>query len=134
MSQKSIKGHAIAQHLAYHPLPDSSSIDESFPDEELGAILDQDASWMLYFDGALNSKGCGIGIVLLSPEKVCIPQAYQLAFPATNNIAEYEALLTGLKVALSLGVKELRIVGDSQLILRQSLNKYQIRDPKLKPY
>src|SRR5262249_25094050 len=72
--------------------------------------------------------------VLLSPDGVVIPHAYQLSFHATNNVAEYEALLTGLRLALTLNVKELRIIGDSQLILLQVLTTYRTRDEKLRQY
>ena len=58
-------------------------------------------------------KGRGIGVVLLSPEGVAIPQACQLTFPATNNIAEYEALLVRLKHAQILNVIRLKVMGDS---------------------
>ena len=58
-------------------------------------------------------KGRGIGAVLLSPEGVTIPRACQLAFSATNNIVEYEALLAGLKHAHILGVVRLMVMGDS---------------------
>ena len=58
-------------------------------------------------------KGRGIGVVLLSLEGVVISQACQLAFPATNNVAEYEALLAGLKHAHILGVVRLKVMGDS---------------------
>src|SRR5262249_2341334 len=111
-------------------------MDDEFPDEELRnlSIVDTSPLWLLYFDGALNSKGRGIGAVLLSPEGVTIPRAHQLTFPATNNVAEYEALLSGLKRALMLKVKDLRIIGDSQLVLRQVLSKYRTRDPRFKLY
>ena len=66
-------------------------------------------------------KGRGIGAVLLSPEGVAIPQACQLVLPATNNVAEYEALLVGLKHAHILGVVRLKVMSDSQVILRQVL-------------
>src|SRR5262249_53834857 len=69
-----------------------------------------------------------------TPEGVTIPHAYQLSFPATNNVVEYEALLTGLRMALALNVRELRIIGDSQLILRQVLAKYRTRDERLRQY
>jgi len=94
----------------------------------------RDDMWTLHFDGALNSHRKGIGIVLLSPEGITIPQAFQLDFPVTNNIAEYKVLLAGLKAAHSHGVIKLMIVGDSQLILRQVLTKYRTLNPKLKPY
>ena len=79
-------------------------------------------------------KDRGIGVVLLSPEGVAIPQACQLTFPATNNVAEYEALLAGLKHVHILGVIHLKVMGDSQVILRQVLRKYRTRDPKLISY
>ena len=66
--------------------------------------------WSLYFDRAMNMKGRGIGVVLLSPEGVAIPQACQLAFSATNNVAEYEALLVGLKYAHILDVVCLKVM------------------------
>src|SRR5262249_49289536 len=98
------------------------------------SIVDTSPSWLLYLDGDLNSKGKGIGAVLLSLERVTIPLAHQLAFSATNNVAKYEALLSGLRLALMLKVKDLRIIGDSQLVLRQVLSKYRTRDPRLKLY
>ena len=58
-------------------------------------------------------KGRGIGPVLLSLEGVAIPQACQLTFPTTNNVAEYEALLARLKHAHILGVIRLKVMGDS---------------------
>ena len=61
----------------------------------------------------MNMKGRGIGVVLLSPKGVAIPQACQLAFPATNNIAEYEVLFAGLKHAHILGVVRLKVMSDS---------------------
>ena len=82
----------------------------------------------------MNMKGKGIEGVLLSSECVTIPQACQLTFPASNNITEYEALLAGLKHAHILGVVRLKVMGDSQVILRQVLKKYRMRDPKLIPY
>ena len=58
-------------------------------------------------------KGRGIGVVLLSSEDMAIPQACQLALPATNNVAEYEALLAGLKHVHILSVVRLKVMGDS---------------------
>ena len=87
---------------------------QNFLNEDLMTIQDpRDLVWSLYFDGAMNIKGRGIGVVFLSPEGVAIPQACQLAFPATNNVAEYEALLAGLKHAHILSVVCLKVMGDS---------------------
>ena len=107
------------EHLAHLPLPIFDEINSEFSDEDLMTIQDpQDLVWSLYFDETMNMKGRGIGVVLLSPEGMAIPQACQLAFPTTNNVAEYEALLAGLKRAHILGVIRLKVMGDSQVIRR----------------
>ena len=65
-----------------------NEINSKFSDEDLMTIQDpRDLVWSLYFDEAMNMKGREIGVVLLSPEGVAIPQVCQLAFPATNNVA-----------------------------------------------
>ena len=119
VNQKVIKGYAITEHLAHLPLSVFNEINSEFSDEDLMTIQDpRDLVWSLYFDGAMNMKGRGIWVVLLSPEGVAITQACQLTFPATNNITEYEALLAGLKHAHILGVICLKVMDDSQVILR----------------
>ena len=75
--------------------------------------------WSLYFDRVINMKGRGIGVVLLSPEGVTIPQTCQLAFSTTNNIAKLKlALLARLKHVHILSVTRLKVIGDSQVVLR----------------
>jgi len=90
------------------------AVKTEFLDEDLMTMQHlSESMWSLYFDGALNTKGRGIGTMLLSPEGVTIPFAAQLDFPATNNVSEYEALLAGLKQALILGAKCIKVIGDS---------------------
>ena len=115
MSQKSVKRQAIDDHLANHPLSDDESVQAEFPDETLFAMekTEEQRTWTLYFDGALNSKGKGVGVVLTSPEGIIIPGACELVFPSTHNIAEYEALICGLRMTILLNVKYLRIIGNS---------------------
>jgi ribonuclease HI len=64
-------------------------------------------------DGAFNSKGSGAGIVLVSPKGLILEQAIRLKFSASNNEAEYEALLIGLKTTKKLGASHLQIFCDS---------------------
>ena len=54
--------------------------------------------------------------------------------PLTNNIVEYEACITGLETALDLGVRQLEILGDSNLVIQQTQGIWRTRDEKLKPY
>jgi ribonuclease HI len=59
---------------------------------------------MMYFDGSLMKKGAGAGLVFVSPLGVCMRYMVHLLFPASNNVAEYEALINGLCIAIELGV------------------------------
>jgi hypothetical protein len=74
--------------------------------------------WTLFFDGSSRKQGGGMGVVLLAPHGDQIKYMVHLDFKATNNMAEYEALLFGLSTALSLGVWQLLMKGDSQLIVK----------------
>ena len=74
-------------------------------------------SWKMYFDGATNQNGSGIGVLLISPKGTHIPFFGRLNFPATNNTTKYEACIMGLQVAPGLGVKELEVYGDLALII-----------------
>uniref|UniRef100_A0A2N9IH86 Uncharacterized protein n=1 Tax=Fagus sylvatica TaxID=28930 RepID=A0A2N9IH86_FAGSY len=109
---KAIKGQAIADYLA------------DYPSEQ----------WKLYFDGAANAVGSGIGAVLVSPKGQQTPIAVKLGFDCTNNMTEYEACIVGLQAALEFGAYELEVFGDSLLIVSQTNGEWQARDPKLIPY
>jgi ribonuclease HI len=69
--------------------------------------------WTLFFDGSARSKRAGAGVVLIDPCGERLKYMVHLDFEATNNMAEYEALIFGLKAALCLGVRELLVKGDS---------------------
>ena len=76
----------------------------------------------MYFDGAANHSGYGIGALLISPHGDHIPRSVRLAFsdrhPATNNIVEYEACILGLEAALELEIRQMEVFGDSNMVLR----------------
>jgi ribonuclease HI len=90
--------------------------------------------WELFVDGASNSKGSGAGIVLISPEGLVLEQVVRLKFSASNNEAEYEAMLIGLKTAKKLGANHLQIFCDSQLVANQISGEYQVRDDRMSAY
>jgi ribonuclease HI len=77
------------------------------------------APWELYFDGSSRQHQVEIGIVLVSPTWEKLRYIVYLLFQATNNAAEYEGLVAELTLALSFGVKEIRVMGDSQLVINQ---------------
>lgn len=90
--------------------------------------------WTLYFDRSHTRHGSWVGILFLTPQGDSIPKAYKISFLCTNNIAEYEALITGLKMVIEWKIKELQVYGDSQLVIRQVNDEYQTNDDKLMPY
>ena len=96
------------------------------------------AGWQLYFDGAANQSGFGISILLISLQGDHIPILVQLAFSdhhrLTNNVVEYETCITGLETALDLGVRQLEIHRDSNLVIQQTQGIWRTQDEKLKPY
>ena len=73
----------------------------------------------MYFDGSLKLGGAGASVLFVSPNGKQLKYVLQILFPATNNEAEYEALLHGLWVAVSLGIKRLLIYGDSSVVIYQ---------------
>ena len=96
---------------------ETEEIQGDFPDEDIMGIKVE--SWKMYFDGATNQNGSGIGVLLISPKRTHIPFSGRLYFPATSNAIEYEACIIGLQAALGIGVKELELYGNSALIISQ---------------
>jgi ribonuclease HI len=90
--------------------------------------------WTLFFDGSSRKQGAGVGVVLLAPHGDQIKYMMNLDFKATNNMVEYEALLFGLSIALSLGVRQLLVKGDSQLIIKQVKGDCSCNDPQFAAY
>ncbi|WJZ90965.1 hypothetical protein VitviT2T_010079 [Vitis vinifera] len=121
VNQKSIRGSIVADHLASLPVFNGKAIDDDFPDEDV-AVVTSLSGWRMYFDGVANHSGYGIGILLISPHGDHIPRSICLAFsdrhPATNNIVEYEACILGLETTLELGIRQMEVFGDSNLVLR----------------
>ena len=125
-------GGVIADHLAHCSPEETEEIQGDFPDEDIMGI--ELESWKMYFDGATNQNGSGIGVLLISPKGVHIPLFSRLKFPVTNNATEYESCIIGLQVTLNIGVKELEVYGDLTLIISYVQNRWKIKEEKLMPY
>jgi ribonuclease HI len=93
-----------------------------------------DKVWYMNFDGAFSRAGKGAGIVLQAPNGKVSKFAYRLEFDATNNVAEYEALILGLELCRDRGVRCLNIKGDSDLVIQQLKNKFACKSERLKGY
>ena len=108
MPRTSVKGQVLADLVVEfaEPAVEAVAEEENIYGKSVGIIYVQGASrWKVYVDGAANQKGSGIGLVLISPERIIIEKSLRLGFSATNNKAEYEALLQGMIMVQKNGQK-----------------------------
>ena len=87
--------------------------------------------WKLSVDGASKAQGSGAGLILTSPEGIDIEYALRFGFQASNNEAEYEAVIAGLNLAHSLEVDQLEVCSDSQLVVRQIEETYEAKSGRM---
>ena len=90
--------------------------------------------WTLYFDGSKTLEGSGAIFVLIDPRKNKHFLSCRLEFECTNNTAEYEALVQGLRKAIEPKVKKVKEYGDSKIIVKQIQNNIHCISPHLKAY
>jgi ribonuclease HI len=120
--RKAIKSQVLVDFLA------------EWVDTQLPTALIQPKLWTMYFDGSLMKTGAGAGQLFISPLRKHLRYVLRLHFPASNNVAEYEALVNGLRIAIELGVRRLDARGDSQLVIDQVMKNSHCRDPKMEAY
>ncbi|XP_076928697.1 uncharacterized protein LOC143592736 [Bidens hawaiensis] len=130
----SIKGQVLADFLA-----ETEEGKGSEKEEECGAGNSEKARseepwWKLYTDGASNEEGSGAGLILVSPKGIKLTYAITLSFPSTNNEAEYEALLVGLRIAKEIRVRKVQDHVDSLLVANQMGGTYDARGSKMREY
>ena len=114
------KGQVLADFLAEIPQPNTC------PDEK--------GWWILCVDGASKQPGAGIGLQLTSSTRERIEQAVRLGFNASNNESEYKAMIAGLYLALPVGVNNLLIRSDSQLVVGQVNAEFESRERRMTKY
>ena len=85
-------------------------------------------------DGSSNDGGLGVGLIFISTKGHRMHYALRFGFKASNNEAEYDALIPGLKLAKEIKVESLEIFNDSQLIVCQITGDYQARKEKMAAY
>ena len=110
MTRTSVKGQVLADLIAeFTEASVENELNEHRMDEKsVGLIVVQEPlQWKVYVDGAANQKGFGVGLVLISPEKLVVEKSLRLGFSAMNNEAEYEALLEGMSLVKRMGGGEI---------------------------
>ncbi|GAU22037.1 hypothetical protein TSUD_309410 [Trifolium subterraneum] len=119
-SRKALKAQVLADFVAEMTCSPSST--------------DGANKWIIFVDGASNATGAGAGIILENEEGILIEVSLALSFPTSNNQAEYEVFLAGLRLAEDVGAKEIKIYTDSQLVASQVLGDYQAKNNNLSEY
>jgi ribonuclease HI len=127
-----------AKETLFYQEPLLETIDKIGGEEEVSRYGEADdfrsQVWTLYFDGSKSQEGSGVGCILIDPKGKQNFLSCRLEFECTNNIVEYEALVQGLKKATDLNVKELKVFGDYEIIVRQVNNTIHCNSPHLRNY
>jgi ribonuclease HI len=120
--RKAIKSQVLADFVA------------EWVDTQLPTAPIQPELWTMYLDGSLMKTRAGAGLLFISPLGKHVRYVLRLHFPASNNVAEYEALVNGMRIAVELGVRCLDAHGDSQLVIDQVMKNSHCRDRKMEAY
>ncbi|XP_075103638.1 uncharacterized protein LOC142178212 [Nicotiana tabacum] len=88
----------------------------------------------MYFDGTAHCGGAGAGVVFFTSEGEVLPYSFTLTQLCSNNVAEYQALIRGLKMDVEMKQLQLQVFGDSQLVINQLLGSYKVKKPELRSY
>ena len=134
MPRTSIKGQVLADLVAEftEPLIEELESAENMDEKLVGTISQYCLpAWEVYVDGVSNQKGSGIGLVLISPKKVIIEKSLRLDFSASNNEAEYEALLIGMAMVQRMSGKSEKVFSDSRLIVGQVKGEFEAKDERM---
>ncbi|KAL0539564.1 hypothetical protein IC582_023780 [Cucumis melo] len=131
--QKLVKGQALTDFLADHPVLSNWKLCDDLPDEEV-LFVESMEPWIMFFDGAARRNGASVGIVFISPEKHMLPYSFTLGELCSNNVAEYQTLIIGLQMTSEFGIKCIEIFDDSKLIINQLSYQYKVKHQDLKPY
>ena len=121
--------------ISFHPLTaQKSQILADFIADCSGQPEEGTNVWTLHVDGASSKNGSGAGVALEGPGGEVFNYALKFLFPVTNNVAEYEAMIVGLRLAKEVGAREVCLKSDSQLAVKQIAEEIRVLDDKLVPY
>ena len=96
--------------------------------------LQGSSSWKLYVNGAANKKGSVVGLVVMSSDKITIEKSLRLGFSATNNEAEYEALLEGMVMVQKMEGETMEVFSNSRLVVGEVKGELEARDLRMQEY
>ena len=137
MPQTSIKDQVLANLVAKFT---ESLVEMEDGEQNLGRKLVEaislqgPLSWKLYVYGVANQRGSGVGLVVVSPEKITIKKSLRLGFSATNNEAKYKTLLVRMAMDQKMGGKAMKVFSDSRLVVGQVKGEFGVRDLRMQKY
>ncbi|GKA64974.1 reverse transcriptase domain-containing protein [Tanacetum coccineum] len=123
----SVKGQILADFIVERPEEDS-------PDTLMEVEEELPEPWILFTDGSSCTDGSRVGLILTNPEGMEFTYALRFRFEATNNEAEYEALIAGLRISEQMGVKNLQANVDSRLVANQVNGTYVAKEADMIRY
>ncbi|XP_076895248.1 uncharacterized protein LOC143547803 [Bidens hawaiensis] len=126
-----IKGQVLADFIVEVPREKEEECQQEI---EPPADQQREQVWKLFTDGASNDEGVGAGLRITNPDGQHFTYVIRLEFKSTNNEAEYEALLAGLRIAKKLGAQHLEAHVDSMLVANQIEGSYDAKDDKMASY
>ncbi|XP_070039195.1 uncharacterized protein [Nicotiana tomentosiformis] len=132
-SKVAIKGQALADFLADHPIPDDWELTTELLDED-AMVIEVQPPWKIHFDGATHRRGVGAGVVFVTSQGEVFSYSFTLTQLCSNNVTEYQAIILGLEMAVEMKRLQLQVFGDSQLVINQLLSSYEVKKPELRPY
>ena len=121
-SRTAVKGHILADFIIEFTLAQPTEATQLAPDLPI---------WKLSVDGATNAQGRGVGLILTSPDGIDTEYALIFSFQASNNEAEYDAVIAGLNLALFMEADQLEVSSDSQLVVKHIEDSYEARGEKM---
>ena len=104
----------------------------TFSDED--SLTNKAERWTIQTDSSLAQRWGGVGVVITTLDGEILKYGVQLKFPATNNEAKYEGILTGLRLRKVLGVKNLLVQNDSKLMIGQIKGEYEAKEERMQKY
>ncbi|GKD32783.1 reverse transcriptase domain-containing protein [Tanacetum coccineum] len=122
-----VKGQILADFIV-------ERLEEDSPDTPMEEKEELPEPWILFTDGSSYTDGSGAGLILTNPEGIEFTYALRFRFDATNNEAEYEALIVGLRIAEQMGVKNLQATVDSRLVANQVNGTYVAKEADMIHY
>ena len=101
---------------------------------EVATVEVIEEQWVMKFNDSFTANLGGAGVILYHEREETVVLSFKLEFPCSNNAVEYKAYLTGLATVLKMGIKHLKVIGDSNLVVCQAKGSFSLKEPSLALY